>query len=130
MFNSETAFLIVFGGLCLTALTIVLLWHILHFILCRKFDAILFRQPYFRITELAVYSSWPLSLFRSMGYILLLGVPSIAKNRRFKGVELNTSGQFALVLACRVFLISVIFGVLFLLVTIIWGFTVRYTQGS
>lgn len=121
MINGETAFLVVFGGLVFTAFATVLLWHILHFILCNKYDATLFRQPYFRINELSVYTVWPFSLIRSMGYIMLLGAPSLAKKRRFKDVKIDTSNQILLVTVCRLFIVLIALGIIFLLTLIIWG---------
>lgn len=108
------------GGAVITLINI-LLWHILHIILCKKYDAILFKQPYFRITELAVCRSWPLSLYRSMGYILLIGVPKLTKKRRFKGVTLDDSNGFLLVFVCKMFLLLVVLGLLFILIFIVWG---------
>lgn len=121
MIDGGTLFVIVFGGMVILPLITIFLWHILHFILCKKYDDLLFRQPYFRITELAVYSAWPLSLFRSMGYVLLLGVPSLATKRRFKNVVLDLSNDFFLVLVCKTFLIILVMSLLFVLAMIIMG---------
>ena len=119
--NSSDIFIGLFGGAVALALTIVLMWHILHIILCKKYDEILFREPYFRITELTVYSSWPLSLFRSMGYILLLAAPSLATKRRFKGVVLDLDKDYFLVFLCKAFLWLVGVSLLFVLIIIVWG---------
>ena len=121
MINNTNIFLGLFGGAVAIALTTVVLWHILHVLLCKKYDELLFKQPYFRVTELAVYSSWPLSLFRSMSYILLLGAPSLAKIKRFKGVTLDHSNDFFLVVTCRIFLSLVGLGVIFVLIMMIWS---------
>jgi len=124
MINSANIFLVLFMGSIVLAFTTVVLWHILHLILCKKYDKILFREPYFRLTELTVYHSWPLSLLRSMGYILLLGVPTLAKKRRFKGITLDTSKDFFIVLTCKIFLVLGSLGILFVLILIIWGLSV------
>ena len=114
-------FTVLFVGFVLIGFSIIVLWHILHFILCKKFDDQLFREPYFRSNELAVYSDWPLSLFRSMGYILLLGVPKLAKKRRFKDVNLDRANIGLLVLISRLFLLIGVFGIIFFLVIIFWA---------
>lgn len=121
MINSTNVFFGLFFGALAIAITIILLWHILHIILCKKYDELLFKQPYFRPTELAVYSSWPMSLFRSMSYILLIGTPSLATKRRFKGVRLELSDSFFLVLICRTFLFLVVLDILLVSTIIVWG---------
>jgi len=126
MINNTNIFLILFVGSIV--FTSVVLWLILHPILCKKYDKILFREPYFRLnfglTELAVYRSWPLSLFRSMGYILLLGIPTLAKKRRFKGVSIDTTNETFLMITCKIFLVLGSLGILFVLILIIWGLSV------
>ena len=121
MIDGGTFFVIIFGGIVIASLIIIILWHALHYVLCKKYDALLFREPYFRLTELIVYSSWPLSLFRSMGYIVLLGVPSLAKRRRFKCVTLDSSNEYFLVLLCRIFIVVGVLGILFLLTMFTWA---------
>jgi hypothetical protein len=121
MIDNGTLFVIVFGGMVILPIIMIVLWHILHFILCKKYDELLFREPYFRLTELAVYSTWPLSLFRSMGYVLLLGAPSLATKRRFKNVVLDLSEELFLVLACKIFLLILVLSLLFVLAMIIMG---------
>ncbi len=130
MIDGGILFVIVFGGMVLSTLIMILFWHILHFILCRRYDDILFREPYFRVTELAVYSAWPLSLFRSMGYILLLGVPSLATKRRFKNVVLDHSNDYFLVLFCKLFLFICMLSIFFLLILVIWFFASYFMPES
>ncbi len=108
MTSDSAIFLIVFGGVVVMTISIIILWHILHIVLCKKYDKILFKQPYFRETELGVYSAWPLSLMRSMGFIGLLGMPGLFKKRRFQGIELDLSGELFLVILSKLFFI--IFG--------------------
>ena len=121
MIDGSTLFIIIFGGSVILTVAFLLLWHVLHFILCRKYDDLLFKEPYFRITELAVYNAWPLSLFRSMGYALLLGVPSLATKRRFKNVVLDRSNDYFLVLFCKFFLLICLLNILFVLALLIGG---------
>ncbi len=121
MIDGGTLFIIIFGGSVMLTVAFIVMWHILHFILCKKYDDLLFREPYFRVTELAVYSSWPLSLFRSMGYILLLSVPSLATKRRFKNVALDHSNDYFLVLLCKLFLLICVLDIFFVLGIVIGG---------
>ncbi len=121
MINSTNIFLGLFGGIVVIVLMLIVLWHVLHVFLCNKYDESLFKQPYFRATELTVYSAWPLSLFRSMSYILLLGIPSLAKKSRFEGVVVDHSNAFFLVLVCRIFLTLTGLGIIFVLVMMVWS---------
>ncbi|SRR5690606_11275336 len=72
---------IVFG----IGVTFYPLWIILHNILCPKLDHILFKEPYFKKSELVNYGDWPLSFLKSMNYVYLIAAPSLAKRKRFKG---------------------------------------------
>ena len=122
MIDSGTLFSIVFFGLLILTAFYIVLWHILHFILCKKYDDILFREPIFNRMELAIYNSWPLSLVRSMGYVLLLAAPNFySAKRRFKGVTIDRSNIFLLTLFCRIFLIVLALIVLFILFIILWN---------
>lgn len=121
MMDEGTLFIIIFGGSVILTFTFIVIWHVLHIMLCKKYDDLLFRKPYFRKTELEVYSSWPLGLFRSMGYILLLAVPSIATKRRFKNVVLDRSNVHYLVLLCKLFLLICVLDILFILGIVIGG---------
>jgi len=118
---SEITLLSIFVGFFLCGTITILLWQLLHIILCKKYDELLFKEPYFRLTELSVYDAWPLSLFRSMGYIWLLAAPSLAKKRRFKGVSIDYSNEFWLVQACRIFLTIGGVGVVCLISIMIWA---------
>ena len=130
MIDGGTLFIIIFGGSVILTVTFIVLWHMLHFILCKKYDDLLFREPYFRVTELAVYSAWPLSLFRSMGYILLLSVPSLATKRRFKNVALDRSNEFFLVIFCKLFLLVCVLDILFVLGVVIGGIVSYFPNAS
>ena len=121
MIDTGILFAVIFFGLFILTVTILVFWHILHFILCRKYDAQLFIEPYFRTNELTVYSSWPLSLFRSMAYILLLGVPMLAKKRRFKKVKIDIPKGFLIVFFCKLFLSICILDMVFFLAMIAMG---------
>lgn len=88
--NAETAF-IAFVVIAIFGLAVAIaaysLWAVLHNILCKKLDPILFKEPYFQKSELVNYLCWPLSSLRSMNYITLIAAPSIAKRKRFSGFD-------------------------------------------
>jgi hypothetical protein len=56
-----------------------------------------------------------------MGYVLLLGAPSLATKRRFKNVVLDLSEEFFLVLACKILLLILVLSLLFVLAMIVMG---------
>ncbi len=121
MIDGGTFFIIMFGGSLILTAVILILWHILHLILCKKYDSLLFKEPHFRFNELAVYSSWPLSLFRSMGYILLIALPTLARKRRFKDVKIDFSNGFFIIAICRIFLLICILDIIFIVVIVLMG---------
>lgn len=84
----HTFLVLLFGVLVLMAGAYIL-WLYLHLTLCRKLDPILFREPYFRSSELINYRYWPLNALRSLNYIYLLALPAMAKKKRFNGFNLE-----------------------------------------
>ncbi len=92
LFDYEHMFLVVFGGQFVSVILMLFIWIGLHPFVCRRFDKELFKAPWFRPNELFLYASWPFSPFRSAAYMLLLTFPAAIKKRRFKGVEIDTSG--------------------------------------
>ncbi len=122
MLDDQTIFIVVFGGIIVLTLGLVILWHILHFFLTRKYDKLLFKRPYFRETELGAYTIWPFSLMRTMGYILLLATPRLVKLRRFKGVHLDLSGTLIFVILSRLFLALLFIDLIFFLVMFYMAF--------
>lgn len=120
MISEEIFFVVFFGGFLFLTAFFIVLWHILHFILSRKYDKILFKDPIFNQMELAIYSSWPLSLVRTMAYILLIAAPNFfITKRRFKEISIERSNVFLQVLLCRIFLLSLLLSLLFLLVMLV-----------
>ena len=117
----EYVFLTLLGAM-LVFVACIPVWQILHFILCPRYDKHLFKQPYFRPMEIAVLSSWPLSLFRSLAYILFVAAPSVAKWRRFVGAEPDVKNGLWLVLLCRLFLFSLIATAAIFFPICIWGY--------
>ena len=119
--NIGDFFLIVFLGNVFISFALLLLWHILHYILCAKYDDVLFKEPYFRSTELVVYKTWPMSLFRTMGYIVYLAMPMFAIKKRFKGVKPDTKQSMWLVAVCKFFILFLVLDVLAALTILIGG---------
>jgi len=83
------AFICLMGLGAFVGLIYFSLWAILHKLLPPKLDPILFKEPWFQKSELVNYQFFPLSLIRSLNYSYLITWPSMAKRRRFKGVNLN-----------------------------------------
>lgn len=105
-------FLIILLAALFLGATAYPLWFILHKMLCKKLDPILFREPYFKRQELTNYLVWPLSMIRSLNYIYLIGLPSWAKKKRFKGFNQRLPVSKVEVMACRVEVILVVLGAL------------------
>lgn len=63
------------------------LWYILHRLLSSRLDPILFKDPYFNRAEQINYQFFPLYLVKAINYIYLVAWPTMAKKRRFKGLE-------------------------------------------
>ena len=117
MIESGTFFIIIFGGIVVLTVFYIVLWHILHFILCKKFDDQLFQEKYFNTNELGIYSVWPFSLVRSMGYILLVAAPNFyITKRRFKDIKIERSGIGLLQLFCWLLILSGILTLVFFLI--------------
>lgn len=122
MIDGGTLFAIVFVGSTLLTAFFLVYWHILHFILCKKYDALLFKEPIFNPMELAIYSSWPLSLVRSMAYVLLIAAPDFfITKRRFKELAIDRSSMFLLTFFSKIFLLIVLLDILFVMFIILWS---------
>lgn len=123
MIDSGTFFVVLFFGVVLLTFSIVVFLHILHFILTKKYDAVLFKEPIFNKTELIIMRIWPYSLMRTLGYILLLALSKNSRvaKKRFKGVEIDRSNVFLLTLFSRVFLFMLVLTLLFFLIMILWA---------
>lgn len=90
------------------------LWMVIHHILCKKLDSILFREPYFQKSEPVNYLCWPLSCIRSLNYIGLLAAPRISKRSRFRGFDEPLPVGCALEVACKVqFSLMLVLAVMF-----------------
>ncbi len=60
---------------------------VMHNILYRRLDSILFREPWFSSAELAFYSSWPLSLVKAGTYMFLIVYPARSRRKRFTNLN-------------------------------------------
>lgn len=96
-------------GLVLGA-TVYPLWIILHNILGPKLDRILFKEPYFKKSELVNYVSWPLSFVKSINYIYLIAAPGWAKRKRFKGLKKPLPISTTLKIFCKIEFGLMLFG--------------------
>ena len=100
--------------LCAIALglgvTVYPLWIILHNILGPKLDRILFKEPYFRKSELANYVEWPLSFVKSLNYIYLIAAPGWAKRKRFKELKEPLPIGATLKIFCKIEFCLMLFG--------------------
>jgi len=65
----------------------VVIGIVLHNTLIKRLDPILFKRPYFQEKELLLYVTWPFSLLKTAGYIMLITCPGAAKWKRFKGFD-------------------------------------------
>lgn len=103
--DANTAFN-VFLGIVAAALLIGAifypLWAILHKILPKKLDKILFRKPYFKEAELYNYQFFPLSLVKSINYIYLIAFPRWAKRKRFKGLDTSLPVGTTVRILCKI----------------------------
>lgn len=83
----------------------LLMWYVLHKLLSPRLDPILLREPYFNRAEQINYRFFPLYLVKAINYIYLVAWPTMAKKRRFKGLEtpLPISNGFAAHLYISIF---------------------------
>ena len=74
------------SGLVL-AFIVLLFLIVMHNILYRRLDPILFREPWFSSAEMAMFSSWPLSLIKASHYMFLIIYPKRSLKKRFIGLK-------------------------------------------
>ena len=90
---------------------------IMHNILYKRLDPILFRAPWFSNAELAMFSSWPLSLIKAMHYMFLLSYPGRSLKKRFIGLEQTLPVGKKLKIASKIY---ILIHILFALLAITW----------
>lgn len=78
----------------------------MHSSLCRQLDPLLFKEPWFKLAQLTMFDSWPLSLIKSINYMLLIGFPTLTlKTNKFHSLKLKdvptVSSTFKI--ACRIY---------------------------
>lgn len=114
----------IMGAGLLMMLLLVPLWAALHHLLPSRLDPILFRKPFFKTSELLNYKFFPLSLFRSMNYIYLIALPTLAKKKRFKGFHEPLPVGLSTIIMCKVHaglcILLSLMGIPYLLISI-WG---------
>jgi hypothetical protein len=88
----------------------MILQHILGYLLAKKYDEHFFKPPYFTQGEVAVYSSWPMSLMRYLTYILFTAFPWTVHKRRFKGHESPYTPGRPMKLSCQIWVIATALG--------------------
>ncbi|GGY81503.1 hypothetical protein [Marinobacter zhanjiangensis] len=97
------------------------IWAILHQYLTPRLDGQLFRRPFFQSSELHNYQTFPLSLLRSLNYILLVGWPSIAKRRRFRGFTGKLAVSRWAVVLCRIQILLALVALVLAVAFFGWG---------
>ncbi len=95
--------------------TIIVLSHLLHFILTRKLDKFWFNDGFFSISELAVYSSYPLSLIRTIFYTSAVCLPFVAK-KRFGDLSPANQLNLFVKLLCYIWLLLFLLGMVMVVI--------------
>lgn len=92
------------------------LWYILHRFLSKRLDPLLLKEPYFTRAEQFNYQFFPLYLVKAINYVYLVAWPTLAKKKRFKGLNHELPISPALRAACIVLFSLMLFGTLVFLV--------------
>ncbi len=108
------------GSFVLVLILIVILaifLHILHPILARRYDHLLFKKPWFSQAELTLYTAWPLNLIRSIQYMYLFTFPDYLKKRRFKNLDIEIPVSKTTLIISRIYMslhiLLVLIGIVF-----------------
>lgn len=86
------------------------LWYFTHKSLCEKLDPILFKEPYFKKSELWNYQFYPLCAIKSGSYMYLIALPRLAKMRRFRNFEGELPVSNCMRIVSNLFIYTGIFG--------------------
>ena len=90
-------------------------WNVLYWFLKKKYDPLLFREPYFNKNEIEVFNVWPFSLVKATAYILLIANFSIAK-KRFKDLDNPVKESAPVKFFCHLLIVAtLIFGSIFVI---------------
>lgn len=95
-------------------LALFVYWNVLYWMLKKKYDPLLFKEPFFNKNEIEVFSVWPFSLVKATAYILLIANYSVAR-KRFKNFENPVNESAPVKFFCHLLIIAtLIFGSIFL----------------
>ncbi len=90
-------------GIILLAILIPFL-IIMHNLLYRRLDPILFQSPWFNEQQLVMFSAWPLSFIKTVIYMFLIAYPDyIRKKKRFNKLENVPTVEPAIKIACKIY---------------------------
>lgn len=112
--------LMVFFSSGFAILVLFFYWNILYLLLTRRYDKLLFKEPFFNKNEITVYSVWPFSLVKATAYILLITNSSIAK-KRFKSLDEPINESKIIMFFCYFLIYATLFfgGIFF--IGMLWG---------
>ena len=85
----------------------LILLHVLHNMLPKVFDNIWFNKDHFNEAELAIYSSYPLNLVKTLAYICAISLPSLVK-KRFGDMSIAEQAPLKITRLVNAFIYSVI----------------------
>lgn len=115
--------LILIVGLPAIFIILIVLQHLLGTFLSKKYDPHFFKQPYFTVGELTVYSAWPLNLIKMATYILFTAYPWTLQKRRFKD-QLSPYSPSGLIKLCsQLWVFALLFSLLSVPIILIFMFT-------
>ncbi|ROQ21186.1 hypothetical protein EDC38_1809 [Marinimicrobium koreense] len=117
---STVGYYSIFPTLVITPAAIVI-GLVLHNMLITRLDPLLFQEPYFHRKELTVLTIWPFTVVKTMGYMMLVVVPKMAKWKRFKGFNETLPLSRFLVALCYVELVLLVFLMLVAIVLMTTG---------
>ena len=92
------------------ALTAYPIWYLLHKPLTIKLDPLLFKEPYFKRSELTSCQFFPYSAIKTAIYMYLIAAPTLAKKKRFRGLQVELPVSTGIRWASRVWVFSSMLG--------------------
>jgi len=80
---------------------------VMHNILYRRLDPILFKEPWFNPQQLVMFNAWPLSFFKTINYLFLLTYPNYARkrNKKFKDLKDIPHVEPSILLASKIYIL-------------------------
>ena len=109
--------------------SLIIITHMLHYFLTKKLDSIWFNDKFYNINELAIYSSYPLSLVRSLSYIAAVCLPYVAR-KRYDDLAPVKDLNLGLKLLCFVWLILFILAVAMAIIFVASYFVLKWSINS